>query len=155
MFKPNQNNEVRRLFDRYRDESDLITPESLFANVRELATVVEPKYNDMMALRKLAGDILRSELKNNRARRNEQKIQRAMELITENTETGMCFTKTEMICYLWNEFGFTSTNNNNDYPCAATVRALERLVEMGYLRKVRIARGSGYYANYYEGYEVI
>ena len=155
MFKPNQNNEVRRLFDRYRDESDLITAESLFANVRELATVEEPKYNDMMALRKLAGDILRSELKNNRAKRNEVKIQHAMGLIMENTEKGMCFTKMEMVFYLYKEFGFTSTNNNNDYPCAATVRALERLTKRGYLRKVRIARGSGFYANYYEGYEVI
>jgi hypothetical protein len=154
MFKPNQKNEVRRLFDRYRDESDLITAESLFANVRKLATVVEPDYSDMSALRKLAGDILRSELKNNRARRNEQKIQRAMELITENTEKGMVFTKMEMISYLFHGFGFTSTDDG-DYPYAATVRALERLAETGYLRKVRIVRGSGYNANYYEGYEVI
>lgn len=154
MFKPNQKNTVRRLFDRYRDESDLITAESLFENVRKLATVAEPNYNDMSALRKLAGDILRSEEKNNRARRNEDKIEHAMELITENTESGMCFTKMEMIRYLYREFGFTSTDYR-DYPCAATVRALERLTEMDYLRKVRIARGSGYYANYYEGYEVI
>lgn len=154
MFKPNQKNTVRRLFDRYRDESDLITPESLFANVRELATVAEPDYSDMSALRKLAGDILRSEARNNRAKHNEIKIQHAMELITQNTEKGMCFTKMEMICYLFREFSFTSTGYA-DYPYAATVRALERLTEMGYLRKVRIARGSGYYANYYEGYEVI
>lgn len=154
MFKPNQKNTVRRLFDRYRDESDLITTESLFANVRELATVAEPNYNDMSALRKLARDILRSEVRNNRAMKNEGRIQRAMELITENTEKGMCFTKMEMISYLYREFGFTSTDYR-DYPYAATVRALERLAEMGYLRKVRIARGSGYYENYYEGYEVI
>ena len=154
MFTPNQKNTVRRLFDRYRDESDLITTESLFANVRKLVTVAEPDYDDMSALRKLAEDILRSKERNNRARRNEDRIQHAMELITENTESGMCFTKMEMIRYLYREFGFTSTDYR-DYPCAATVRALERLTEMGYLRKVRIARGSGYYANYYEGYEVI
>lgn len=154
MFTPNQKNTVRRLFDRYRDESDLITTESLFENVRKLATVAKPNYDDMSALRKLAGDILRSEARNNRATRNEHKIQHAMELITENTEKGMCFTKMEMIRYLWREFGLTSTEDN-DYPYAATVRALERLAEMGYLRKVRIVRGSGYYANYYEGYEVI
>lgn len=154
MFKPNQENTVRRLYDRYRDESDLITAESLFANVRELATVAEPDYNDMTTLRKLAGDILRSGERNSRARDHERRIQHAMELITENTEKGMVFTKHEMIYYLYREFGFTSTIHN-DAPCAATVRALERLAEMGYLRKVRIVRVSGYYENYYEGYEVI
>ena len=154
MFKPNQKNSIRRLYDRYRDESDLITAESLFANVRELATVEEPDYSDMNALRKLAGDILRSEVRNNRAKDHERRIQHAMELITESTEKGMCFTKMEMISYLYREFGFTSTEHR-DYPCAATVRALERLAEMGYLRKVRIVRSSGYYENYYEGYEVI
>ena len=155
MFTPNQQNTVRRrLFDRYRDKSDLITPESLFADVRELATVAEPDYNDMTALRKLAGDILRSEVRNNRAKKNEYRIQQAMELITRNTEKGMCFTKMEMIHYLWREFGFASTDYR-DYPYAATVRALERLAETGYLRKVRIARDSGYHAKYYEGYEVI
>lgn len=154
MFTPNQKNTIRRLYDRYRDESDLITAESLFANVRELATVEEPNYNDMTALRKLAGDILRSEERNRRAKDHEYRIQHAMELITENTETGMVFTKHEMIYYLYREFGFTSTIYN-EAPCAATIRALERLTEMGYLRKVRIVRVSGFYENYYEGYEVI
>lgn len=154
MFKPNQKNTVRRLYNRYRDESDIITADSLFASVRKLATVEEPKYNDMTALRKLAGDILRSEERNRRARDHERRIQHAMELITENTEKGMCFTKMEMISYLYREFGFTSTVYR-DAPCAATIRALERLTEMGYLRKVRIVRVSGSYENYYEGYEVI
>ena len=116
--------------------------------------------NSMDEMKTLCCKFLSATRVNDIIDRHEKLINECMTLIQKNTETGMIITKEHMAEYLHREHNIVGDRTCYGYtdPRGATEYALERLVEKGYLKKVKVRHtddGYSWRASSLDAYEVI
>ena len=116
--------------------------------------------NSMDEMEALCREFLNATRTNDIIDRHERCIANCMEVIVKETESGMIITKEHMANYLHREYNVAGDRTCYGYtdPRGATEYALERLVEKGYLRKVKVRHsqdGYSWRASVLDAYEVI
>ena len=136
----------------YRTEENRPNRERLFAALKTAGSM-----DDMETL---CREFLHVTRINDIIDRHENLIEKCMEIIVKETESGMIITKEHMADYLHKEHNIVGDRTFYGYtdPRGATEYALERLVEKGYLKKVKVRHtqdGYFWHASSLDAYEVI
>ena len=110
------------------------------------------------AVVRLARQIVNISVRNKKIDEHETAINTIMAFIQRETERGMIFRFCDMERFVYKSGyeGDYQFYGGRTIPTNATRTALNRLVKLGYLKRVRLCRETkGYRSVYYNGYEVV